>query len=235
MHSRAEEKRVRVGEVNTSYLKCGEGPPVIMIHGGGGCAEESWSENIEYLAQEHAVYAPDLIGFGNTDEPEIEYSFEILYDFFTQFIESMNIGKASLIGHSLGGAVALRYALEYPEKVDKLMLIDSAGFSDDLGFIGKLAAPVLKLKAAIENNRTFLSMSRNLVKENILFVDRLHEISAPTLIVWGELDGYLPFKLAQEACSTIKNSKLYIFKRCWHAPQRERADEFNHLAAEFLK
>jgi pimeloyl-ACP methyl ester carboxylesterase len=230
-----ESRWVRVGEINTHYLAGGEGSSLVLIHGGASCAADEWRPNLEPLAQHHRVYAPDLIGFGMTDKPQADYTFDLFYSFFVDFLDALNLEKTSLMGHSLGGGIALRFTLEYSNRVERLILIDSAGLSEDIGLVGKLAIPLFTLKAKLKSDERYLSMVRNLAKSKISFLDRLPEITVPTLIVWGEWDGYLPVKLARMAHSLVNNSQLCIFERCWHAPQRERPEEFNQLILDFLR
>ena len=68
-----------------------------------------------------------------------------------------------------------------------------------------------------------------------VYMDRLGELRMPTLIIWGEWDGYLPVKWARLAHRRIPNSRLYVFQRCWHAPQKQRPLEFTLVVLDFLK
>jgi len=233
--SKIKSRWIKVGEINCHYLVGGEGSPLVLIHGSGSCAEDEWKLNLEPLTQHHRIYAPDLIGFGKTDKPRLDYGFQLFSSFFEEFISALNLKKISLLGYSLGGEIALGFTLKYPEQIEKLILVDSTGFTEDITLIGKLISPFFVLKAKLRNDETSLSMARNRKKNIVSFLDKLPEITTPTLIVWGRWDGYLPVKLAYKAHRLIKNSQLYIFKRCWHAPQREKPTEFNRLILNFLK
>lgn len=233
--SKVGSRWVKVGEINTHYLVGGEGSPLILIHGGASCAVDEWGHNLESLAQYYRIYAPDLVGFGKTDRPRVNYTFELFSSFFVEFLNALNLKSVSLMGHSLGGGIALGFALRQPDRVEKLILVDSAGFAEDFALVGKLLSPFLTLKAKLRNDETYLSMLRNRMRSKVSFLDRLPEITTPTLIVWGELDGYLPVKLAHKAHLLIKNSQLCVFKRCWHAPQREKPEEFNRTVLDFLR
>jgi len=233
--SRFGSKWIKVGKINTHYLVGGEGSPLVLIHGSASCAADDWGRNLESLAQFHRIYAPDLVGFGETDRPRVDYTFELLSSFFAQFLDALNLESASLMGHSLGGGIALGFALRQPERVEKLVLVDSVGIVEDFALVGKLLSPFLTLKARLKNDETYLSMVRNQNKSKVSFLDRLSEISTTTLIVWGELDGYLSVKLAHKAHLLIENSQLCVFKRCWHAPQKEKPEEFNRTVLDFLR
>jgi pimeloyl-ACP methyl ester carboxylesterase len=150
-------------------------------------------------------------------------------------MNALDLRRASLVGHSLGGGIALGFTLTRPDRVEKLIVVDSNGLTEDVALVGKLLIPFFTLKAKLKHDETYLSMLRNKKGNTLSFLDRLPEITTPTLIVWGEWDGYMPVKLAYRAHMLIKNSRLHVFKRCWHAPQRSNAKEFNRLVLDFLK
>ena len=138
---------IKAGEVNTRYWALGDqGSPVILIHGLGASAD-IWQKNVETLSKHHRVYVPDLVGFGRSDKPDIEYTPSSAARFIYDFMNALNIEKATLMGYSLGGGISLQFSLEYPDKVDKIVLVDSAGLGSkvifplrllSLPFIGKL-------------------------------------------------------------------------------------------------
>jgi pimeloyl-ACP methyl ester carboxylesterase len=101
---------------------------------------ESWAENIRALAKTHRVFALDLVGFGYSDKPTAPYTLSFLAQFVADFMESQDTGRASIIGHSLGRGVALKLALEHAEKVDKLVLVSSAGLDREGHIFFKLGS-----------------------------------------------------------------------------------------------
>jgi pimeloyl-ACP methyl ester carboxylesterase len=121
------DQYVKVGNINTRYWAAGDkGTPVVLVHGLGGSIE-NWILNMEPLAQRHRVYAPDLKGFGRTDKTPVLQDLDELVRFIKDFMEVQRIAKASLIGNSLGGGLVLQFAINFPDKVDKLVLVDNAG------------------------------------------------------------------------------------------------------------
>lgn len=134
---------IKVGQINTRFWALGDaGPKVVLIHGIGGSVE-AWRFNIEALAQHHRVYALDMVGSGQTDKPSVAYSFSFLAQFVNDFLETQNINQTTLIGHSLGGGVTLQFAIQFPEKVEKLVLVNSAGLGKDAHLMLRL--PTLPL------------------------------------------------------------------------------------------
>jgi 2-hydroxy-6-oxonona-2,4-dienedioate hydrolase len=112
------------------YLEAGTGPAVILLHGLGGDAS-NWFSTIGPLSAKYRVIVPDQIGFGQSGKPLINYRVGTLVDFLDGFLKQLNIDRASLVGNSLGGWTAAAFALVHPEKVDRLVLVDAAGFSLD--------------------------------------------------------------------------------------------------------
>jgi pimeloyl-ACP methyl ester carboxylesterase len=110
------------------YREAGAGPAVVLVHGLGGSADD-WQSTLPALAATHHVYALDQIGFGQSDKPRIPYRVGTLVDFLAEFFAQVGIGKAAVVGNSLGGWTAAAFALAHPDLVNRLVLIDAAGFS----------------------------------------------------------------------------------------------------------
>lgn len=118
------------GGIKTNYLEAGEGPAVVLIHGSGPgvTAYANWRLVIPALAERFHVVAPDMVGFGFTDRPaDVEFGVQTWADQTVGLMDSLNIGSAALVGNSFGGAIALRIAVQHPDRVDKLVLMGSMG------------------------------------------------------------------------------------------------------------
>ena len=110
------------------YVEAGSGPVVILLHGLGSDTS-NWAPTFGPLSAKYHVIAPDQIGFGLSDKPLINYRVATLVDFLEGFYKELKIERAALVGNSLGGWVAAAYALAHPQKVERLVLVDAAGFS----------------------------------------------------------------------------------------------------------
>jgi pimeloyl-ACP methyl ester carboxylesterase len=99
---------------------------LVLVHGFGDSAE-TWSLVLPRLRREWRIIAPDLAGFGRTPIPPEGMSFSVLTDYLSRFLDAVGVQKGALAGNSLGGAVAIRYAADHPERVSHLLLLDSAG------------------------------------------------------------------------------------------------------------
>ena len=132
---------IDAGGIRTRYRHAGEaGSPVVLIHG-LGASVEIWSANIGALASRHRVYVPDLPGFGRTKKPErMDYSPGAYSRFVLDFMKALGIGRAALVGHSLGGGVALRVILDDPGRVDRLILVSSAGLGREVSLPLRIAS-----------------------------------------------------------------------------------------------
>jgi pimeloyl-ACP methyl ester carboxylesterase len=117
--------QLRGGEVDglvLHYLVEGRGPAVILVHGLGGFAE-SWRHNVGALADRATVYSLDLPGFGRSAKPVTSYRLTYFARALHAFVEALGVPHVSLVGHSLGGAVAATYALTHPARVERLALL----------------------------------------------------------------------------------------------------------------
>jgi 4,5:9,10-diseco-3-hydroxy-5,9,17-trioxoandrosta-1(10),2-diene-4-oate hydrolase len=268
---------VDVGTVRTRYWTLGdEGPPLVLIHG-IGASVESWAETIHALAETHRVYALDLVGFGHSDKPSAPYTLSFLAQFVADFMESQDIRRASVIGHSLGGGVALKLALEHAEKVDKLVLVSSAGLGREghvffklgsLPLVGEVLTrpsrertaqfleemfydPEMVTDELVDLNydlmcrpgaqKAYLAALRSIAtvfgaRKTVIrsIVDNLDEVTAPTLVVWGEQDAMLPVSHAHVAAEAIPDARLHVFQGCGHCAPMEKAEAFNALVSDFL-
>jgi pimeloyl-ACP methyl ester carboxylesterase len=110
------------------YQEAGSGPVVVLLHGLGADGS-SWASNIVPLSAKYRVIVPDQIGFGKSDKPFINYRVGTLVDFLNGLLKELKVERASLVGNSLGGFTAAAFALAYPEKVDRLVLVDAAGYA----------------------------------------------------------------------------------------------------------
>ena len=125
-----ESKQVEIFGQKIQYLEAGSSsnPAVILLHGLGGDAT-NWAATVPALSGKYHVYVPDQVGFGKSDKPITNYRVAMLVEFLDVFCKKLGVQKASLVGNSLGGWTAAAFAIAHPEKVDKLVLVDAAGYT----------------------------------------------------------------------------------------------------------
>ncbi|MCU0537823.1 MAG: alpha/beta fold hydrolase [Hydrococcus sp. Prado102] len=156
-----QDRYIKVGSINTRYWSAGtKGDPVILLHGGGSSIE-IWSYNIEALAQHHRVFAFDMAGTGLSDKPAVPYSLDYQLQFLRAFLDTFDIQQASLIGNSMGGSIALKFAIESPERVRKLGLISSFGLGREIDIGDRILAAFPAIAKLIPSSRNAVRMVLN--------------------------------------------------------------------------
>lgn len=140
-----EPRHVKVGRGGVFHYDVGTGPAVVLVHGFNHHAE-AWVRNIQVLAAAgYRVIALDLPGFGRSGIPRMRYSLRGYSEFMTTFLDAMEIGRAHLVGSSMGGAIVLRTAIDNPDRVISVTAVDPAGMFSSLPRTWALAAnPVVR-------------------------------------------------------------------------------------------
>jgi pimeloyl-ACP methyl ester carboxylesterase len=121
------------------YRVAGDGPPVVLIHGMVN-ASRHWSAVAERLAEHHLVIAPDLIGHGDSATPRGDYSLGAHASVIRDLLSALGIERATMVGHSLGGGIAMVYFWQFPERVERLALVSSGGLGDQVSPLLRTAA-----------------------------------------------------------------------------------------------
>ncbi|WP_179300676.1 alpha/beta fold hydrolase [Mycobacterium intracellulare] len=161
---------VIAGGIRTNYLAAGTGEPVVLIHGSGPgvTAYANWRLTIPDLAKRYRVLAPDMVGFGYTERPDdVSYGVQTWADHVVGFLDALSLPRASLVGNSFGGAIALRVATQHPDRVDRLALMGSVGVPFPI--TGGLDA-AWGYQPSVENMRRLLDVfaySRELVTDEL--------------------------------------------------------------------
>lgn len=128
---------VDLGGRKTHYLEKGAGAPVILLH---GFLYDSylWADNIDALARHFKVYALDLWGWGYSTREPLDYGYALYAEQLRLFMDHLALPRASLVGQSMGGGTAIRFTVDHRERVDKLVLVDSAGLPNPLPMAAKI-------------------------------------------------------------------------------------------------
>jgi pimeloyl-ACP methyl ester carboxylesterase len=116
----------------------GQGPPVVLIHGVAGRAAQ-WDRVAQLLAVSHTVIAPDLLGHGESAKPRGDYSLGAHASGIRDLLVGLNFERASIVGHSLGGGIALQFAYQFPERCERLVLVSSGGLGGDVHLLLRAA------------------------------------------------------------------------------------------------
>src|SRR6059058_4842519 len=122
------------------YRVAGQGPPVVLIHGMVNSSRH-WEQVALRLADRYTVIAPDLIGHGDSATPRGDYSLGAHAAVIRDLLAAIGIGSATIVGHSLGGGVAMQFFYQFPQRTERLALISSGG-------LGREVSPLLRTAAA---------------------------------------------------------------------------------------
>ena len=144
----------RIHGYRRAFVHVGKGPALLLIHGIGD-RSDTWRTLIPTLARDHTVIAPDLLGHGRSDKPRADYSVAAYANAMRDLLSVLGIERASVVGHSLGGGVAMQFAYQYPERCERLVLVATGGISREVNPILRLASapnadlvlPLLRLPA----------------------------------------------------------------------------------------
>jgi pimeloyl-ACP methyl ester carboxylesterase len=122
-----------------AYRAAGEGPVVLLVHGIAG-SSTTWTRALPLLAQHHRVIAPDLLGHGESAKPRGDYSLGAYASGIRDLMVALGVDSATIVGHSLGGGIAMQLAYQFPERAERLVLVGSGG-------LGKEVSPILRALA----------------------------------------------------------------------------------------
>ncbi len=229
-----ESIKTKVGGHWTHYLKAGSGPPVVLIHGGASDSRD-WVGTMNALSHRYSLYAPDLIGFGQSERKESGYYLSDFSDFLREFIDSLGLKQPALVGHSFGGRVGMEIALRHPEKVRKLVLIDTAGLGKVSRFGNFILTAVWAIRKLLRRPQPYPKfLSRDSEDNNWLCAEELPSLRTPTLIIWKRYDPYLPLSLARRAREQIPDAQLAVLPGFGHAPHGKDNHAFTSLLRDFL-
>lgn len=141
LHSRRPEPTVRIEShvihgYRRAYRIAGAGPALLLVHGIGD-SSATWRTVLPALARNHLVIAPDLLGHGASAKPRADYSVAAYANGMRDLLSVLGIDRVTLVGHSLGGGIAMQFAYQFPERTDRLVLVASGG-------AGRAVSPVLR-------------------------------------------------------------------------------------------
>jgi pimeloyl-ACP methyl ester carboxylesterase len=258
------EKFVNVGPNKIRYLEGGDSDnSVLLVHGLGASAER-WTRVIPHLSEKYHLIIPDLIGFGLSDKPSVDYTPEFFSKFIFDFLDTLGITKISMIGSSLGGQIVAECATSQSEMIEKIVLVSPSGIMKqstptfDAYTLAALyptaegAKTAFQMMSGIHNeidsdtidgfirrmtlpNAKMAFMSTILgIRNTVSFAERLERISTPTLIVWGKQDTLIPIVYSKNFVSSIKNCQFVEMENSGHTPFVEEPAKFSEIVLRFL-
>jgi pimeloyl-ACP methyl ester carboxylesterase len=239
-----------VGNQLIHYEALGRGSPLIFLHGWFGSWRYWWG-SMQALSTHFRTFAVDWWGFGDSSKAPDRYSLEGNVLLLEQFINRLGIfGPVMLVGHSLGAAIALRYASEHPEAVSRVAAValplraeyinEQLTQGDASAAVGRILAeagqfPELEAELHKTDPLAFKKLTDPILLE--VSASALKQVSCPVLLIFGEEDPLIqvPNGHFREYRSPDKQRALVSLKSCTHFPMLEQAATFNRLILDFAR
>ena len=246
-------KNVSLSSDKLNYVEEGEGKAIVLLYGLFGSVK-NFDELIQHLKKKFRVIIPILPIYDRGNTINI---FE-LTEFVHSLTETLGLGKFHLLGNSMGGHIALLYTLDYPDKVESLILSGSSGlYENAIGdtfpkrkdysyiktkteltfFDPKTASKELvdEIFTTVNSRKALqiLSLAKSTIRNNL--EKELSNIKVDCCLIWGENDVITPPQVAIDFKRLIPHSKLFWIDQCGHVPMLERPAAFNEILDHFLE
>ena len=246
-----------VGGVRTHLLRGGRGVPLLVLH--PEFAANGWFPYHDNLAAHFQVFAPDHPGFGQSERPEWLEGVDDLVFHYVDLLDALHLDRVSIVGTSLGGWIAAEFAVTHPQRVHRLVLVGAAGIKvdgverfdvflhpieetlqhlfHDASRAAQLLPTELGTDVIVRGYREVTTPAR-LSWISYLYSPklqrRLPRITAPTLIVWGENDTFLPPAYGEAYAQLIPAATLCTIPQCGHLVPYEQTEQFIQHVTRFL-
>ncbi|NHI03130.1 hypothetical protein DYY67_0251 [Candidatus Nitrosotalea sp. TS] len=219
---------------------------------------------VPFLSKKYRVIAVDLIGYGQSDKPQVDYTPEFFRDSILGLLETLSLEKVFMIGTSLGGEIVAECAATQNSTIKKIVMVAPAG-------IMKKSTPVLdaytmaalypnhesvktayqmmmgeKKEISSQSVENFISnmtrpnskmafLSTLLgMKNSPVITEKLKLIKIPALLIWGDADKMIPIEYSKEFASSIPDCNFVVMNGCGHTPYEEKPNEFSKIVLDFL-
>lgn len=226
----------------------GAGPNLLFIHGTGGNGK-TWFHQLRRLSHDYRAIALDLPGYGESELPASIESNDDYAAFVSEWMQVAGWDSAVVVGSSLGGRVCLQLALDHPERVAGLVLVNASGIrvagvetlspgdvspEEFMKALFYRPSPVV-VRAGAATSATWLDTMEKLTAKPLRdMTPYLGEIRVPTLVIWGDHDRVLPPAYAEAFHRGIPGARLAMIERTGHVPMMERPGEVNEAILDFM-
>jgi pimeloyl-ACP methyl ester carboxylesterase len=241
------------------FMVGGKGRPIVLIHGLGGRSDDWASVIPRLITSGFAVYAPDLLGYGASDKPNVDYSIALEAETVRQFLDEEKLEPVDLVGWSMGGWVALKLAAEHPQMVRTLTLVDSAGFvfnapdpkvlrpqtRHELEQMAALFSPKATsipaffardiLRTMAEQDWVVARALDSMYSRQDLMDGKVAGATMPVLLLWGSKDVLTPLSAGYEMHRQMQQSILSVIEGCGHVAIIECRDRAVPTILSFLQ
>jgi len=254
-----EKRTLNVNGLPVSYADVGTGPAVVLLHGWGGQIA-SWGLVPNILGEKFRVVALDLPGFGETPLPSRAWDPYDYAELVAAFLRALDLRAPTLVGHSHGGRVSIALAATHPDLVGKLVLVDSAGLVPPrsltyyarvyglksarlalgLPILSRWREPILDRLYRRAGSSDYQAATDPILRATLVkcvnadLGQRLPEIKASTLLIWGADDDATPLSDGRLMEKLIPDAGLVVFEGCGHFSYLDRTDHFCRVVSHFV-
>jgi len=262
---RVQERFLDLSHGKTRILEAGNGYPTLLVHGAGFISgADTWLPVIKPLAEHLHVYSMDALNYGKGDVFNQEFSFAYMVDHMREVLDALDIDKANVIGHSMGGWLGTLFGYESAHRVNKLVLVAAGGTqarplasmvdwqppSEETirNGAGRTLPPderervvqtFLDKAAKPEHVEAFGKVMKHMTNPETRIryntMRRLKHIPVATLVVWGSEDKTNDVSMAHDLADNIPGAKLIIYDGVGHGVPQEVPDKFVQDVLAFLK
>jgi pimeloyl-ACP methyl ester carboxylesterase len=237
-----------LGDYRLHSVHAGAGDPVVLLHGLSG-SHRWWLPAMQRLAARYSVHVPELIGFGASRPVPRQPNIPEAAGLLLEWLDSLDVERCVLVGHSMGGQIAIHIAARAPERLTRLVLVSAAGiprpisFAEAARFLAEMVPPrawgdpyflpVIALDALRTGPLTILRAARHLIAADVRPL--LPHVATPTLIIWGQLDPLTPLAHGKQMAQAIPGARLVVLRGAAHVPMADRPREFLAALEGFLE
>jgi len=242
------EKYVEADRFRMRYCEAGQGDPLICLHGAGGLR---LSPAHVLLAQRYRVIAFEVPGFGHSPVNERSQSLAELANTMAQAATELGLGRFNLMGNSFGGALALWLAVQYPERVQALVLVAPAAIRPETSAPPRSLSPEERMArlyahperqppapptepAILQKQQALVQRLMGPPRDEVL-ERRMAELDLPVLVVFGTEDRMIPSDMGRLNCEKLPNCHLILVYDAGHAVDADRPEAFVSVVGDFLQ
>lgn len=254
-----EEKQIAINGLQVNYTIAGSGPNLLVLHGWGKGSGPYKDVQVRLAQHGYKVVVPDLPGFGKSSAPATAWGVDEYVDFVLRFVDVLGLGKFFLLGHSFGGQVALQFSVNYPDRIEGLILCAAAAIRRKPDLKKRIIQIVSGMGSILFSLWPF-SMFSNIagrafyrllgsgdwrysqgvmkyVRQKVVRQDLSSvapRVISPTLIIWGDRDQATPIQDAYTLNNTIPGSSLEVIPGVGHRLYAEAPEQFTVIVKQFL-
>jgi pimeloyl-ACP methyl ester carboxylesterase len=238
-----QAQHITIDQHRLYYRTLGKGTPLVLIHGYGNSGQV-WQRVLPHLAQYHQIFIVDLPGYGRSKLNGVWHLREMA-PVLAQWLRTLQLPAAALLGHSMGGAIAIHLVAHAPEQFNRLVLVNAAGIPLQTPLptlvtrslhsffqVGNGTLPLPLVRDMLQPRMHLLWQTAQEMKRSD-FRAELAQITLPTLIIWGERDVMLPLSLGRTLHEALPHATFMTMPQCGHRPMLAQPAQFSKTVLAF--